>query len=118
MKLSEYKDEQALDLLADLFEPVTEILSDEDVRTAAEKGNKAKAISVAIKNHKDSVIAILAILDGVPKEDYHCNVFTLPLKLIELISDPAIHQLFTFAGQREEPLASGSHTENIEAAEQ
>lgn len=118
MKLSEYKDEQALDLLADIIEPLSDILTDEEVRSAAQKGSKFKAISIAIKKHKQSVMSIMATLDGVPVEEYHCNVISLPRTIIELLNDPDIGQLFTFAGQTEESTPSGSLTENTEAGEQ
>ena len=118
MKLSEYKDEQALDLLADLIEPATEIIGDANVKNAVESGQKAKAVAVAIKNHKKAVIAILAALDGVPADEYHCTVLTIPLKLIELFDDPDVVRLFSSAGQKEAPKPYGSHTENIEDGEQ
>ena len=118
MKLSEYKDEAALDLLAELIAPASEIFSDEDVRNAVEGNNKATAVSLAIKKHKKAVMAILAALDGVPVEEFHCNVLTLPLKLLELLDDPETMRLFTSAGQREENTLSGSPTENTEAAGQ
>ena len=118
MKLTDYKDEEALDLLANLIEPASEILSDEEVRKASEEGKNARAVALAIKNHKESVMAVLAAIDGVPVEEFHCNVLTLPLKLIELLNDPNVGQLFTFAGQTEEEKPSGSLTENIEANEQ
>lgn len=118
MKLSDYKDEQALDLLAELIEPLSEILSDKEVRKAAEEGKKAKTVSVAIKNHKKEVMCVLAALDGVPVEEFHCNVLTLPVKLIEMLNDPDISQLFISAGQTEAKKRSGSLTENTGAEEQ
>lgn len=118
MKLSDYKDEQALDVLADLIEPLSEILSDEKVRSLAQNGKRFAAISIAIKNHKRAVMSAMAALDGVPVESYHCNILTLPVKIIELLNDPDVDQLFTFAGQTEDATLSGSHTENTEAEEQ
>ena len=115
MKLSAYKDEAALDLLADLIEPASEILGDKSVVEAASSGNAWRAVSLAIKHHKKSVMSVLAALDGVPVEEFHCNVMTLPTKLIELLNDPDIAQLFSFAGQTEDQTPSGSHTENTEA---
>lgn len=114
MKLSDYKDEAALDLLADLIEPATEILTDKEIRKAAEGKKRAAAVAFAIKNHKSAVLQILAALDGVPVEEFHCNVMTLPLKLLELINDPEVMQLFSFAGQTVVSTPSGSPTENIE----
>lgn len=115
MKLSDYKDEAALDLLADMIEPAAEIMGDKEVIEAAKGKELAKTASVIIKRHGKAVMRVLAALDGVPVEEYHCNVFSLPAKLVELFSDPDIAQLFNFAGQKEEQTASGSHTENTEA---
>lgn len=115
MKLSDYKDEAALDLLAELIEPGAEIMGDQTVVDAAKDGNMARVASIAIKRHKKAVLRVLAALEGVPAEEYHCNVFSLPAKLVELFNDPDIAQLFTFAGQTEEQTASGSLTENTEA---
>lgn len=118
MRLSDYKDEAALELLADLIEPASEILGDNAVRDAASAGKTWRAVAIAIKNHKKSVLQVLAALDGVPVEEYHCNVLTLPAKLVELFDDPDIAQLFSFAGQKEEQNLSGSLTENTEVGEQ
>jgi hypothetical protein len=118
MKLSDYKDEKALDLLAELIEPATEILSDTEIRNAATGSTKAAAVSIAIKKHKSAVMTILAALDGVPVEEYHCSVLTLPLKLLEILNDKETMQLFRYAGQTAEQTASGSRTENTEATEQ
>ena len=115
MKLSDYKDEAALDLLAELIEPGAEIMSDKEVIEAAKSENWFRLAKIAIKNHKKAVFCILATLDGVPVEQYHCNIFSLPAKLVELFDDPNIAQLFSFAGQTEEQTASGSLTENTEA---
>lgn len=118
MKLAEYKDEKALDLLADLIEPLSEILADEDVRKAAEKVSRIRAVSVAIKKHTKAIMQMLATIEGVPVEEYHCNVFTLPNTLVEMLNDPDIAPLFISAGQRTEKKSSGSLTENTEAKEQ
>lgn len=117
MKLSDFKDEKALELLADLIEPAAEIFSDTEIRKTASGKSYAAVVGVAIKRHKSAVLAILAALDGVPVEEYHCNVMTLPMKLLEIVNDPDMMQLFQFAGQTEEQNPSGSLMENTEAAE-
>ena len=57
---------------------------------------------------------IMATMDGVPVEEYKCNVFTLPVKILELLNDPDIVQLFTYQGQTGDAKSSGSASENIE----
>lgn len=113
MKLSEYHGEAALDILADLIEPAGEIMSDKEIGEVF-KQNRFKAIGMAIKNHKKSVMQIMATIDGVPVAEYKCNVFTLPVKILELLNDQALVQLFTSQGQTGDAKSSGSASENTE----
>ena len=94
MKLSEYKNEQALDILADILEPSSKIFSDKEVKKAFETGDKIRGIKAAIKTHKSEIIEILAVLDGVPVAEYECNVLTLPIKLLEILNDTDLMSFF------------------------
>ena len=113
MKLSEYQGEESLDLLADLIEPAGEIMSDKEIGEVFKK-NRFKAIGMAIKNHKKAVMQIMATMDGVPVDEYKFNVFTLPLKILEILNDPDLVQLFTSQGQTGDAISSGSASENTE----
>ena len=113
MKLSEYQGEAALDLLADLIEPAGEIMSDKEIGDVFKK-NRFKAIGLAIKNHKKAVMQILATMDGVPVDEYKCNVFSLPVKILELLNDPEMIRLFQYQGQTGDANSSGSASENTE----
>ena len=113
MKLSEYQGEAALDILADLIEPAGEIMTDKEIGEVFKK-NRFRAIGLAIKNHKKAVMQILATMDGVPVDEYKCNVFTLPVKVLELLNDPELVQLFTSQGQTGDANSSGSASENTE----
>ena len=112
MKLSEYRGEAALDILADLIEPAGEIMSDKEIGEVFKK-NRFKAIGLAIKNHKKAVMQIMAVLDGVPVDEYKCNVFSLPVKILEILNDPEMIQLFQYQGQTGDANSSGSASENI-----
>ena len=113
MKLSEYQGEAALDVLADLIEPAGEIMSDKEIGEVF-KENRFKAIGMAIKNHKKAVMQILATMDGVPVEEYKCNVFSLPVKILEILNDPEMIQLFQYQGQTGDAKSSGSASVNTE----
>lgn len=113
MKLSEYHGEEALDVLADMIEPAGEIMSDKEIGEVFKK-NRFKAIGMAIKNHKKAVMQIMAAIDGVPVDEYKCNVFTLPVKILELLNDPDLIQLFTYQGQTGDANSSGSVSGNTE----
>ena len=98
-KLSSYKDDEALDILADIMEPAAEILSDPAVKEAWATGNRLKVAKVAIKGHKAQVMEILAVMEGVPVEEYHCNVFTMPMRVIEVLNDKELLSVFTSQAQ-------------------
>lgn len=117
-KISDYRDEDALDLLADIMEPAVEILADETVRKTFETENRMKLASVAIKNHKESVMQILARLEGVPREEFHCTIFTLPAVVLEVLNDQELLGFFTAQARMMSTAASsGKPTANIEAVE-
>ncbi len=117
MKLSEYKGEDALDILADLIEPAAEIMTDPEIISAF-RGDvpKTKIARLIIKGHKSAIISVLAALERENPEEYakKMNLFTLPAKLVELFNDPELINLFTLQGQETEGTSSGSATESIE----
>ena len=92
--LAEIKDNEALDLLADMLEPMITISSDPELKKM--KGeDRLKIVQYIIRNHKEPIMQILAMLDGVPVEEYHCSVLTLPATLLELFNHPEVSKLFT-----------------------
>ena len=126
MKLSDYKGEEAIEVLADIIEPLTAILGDKDLRefVADNKGKKIPRIAYIkpiLKNHPKEVIEVLAGIEKEPVEEYEkkVNILTLPMKLLELVNDPQMQSLFTSQGQTDMNLKphSGSATENTEAEE-
>lgn len=118
MKLSEIKGEKAIEVFADLLEPVGNILTDEEVLKSIRNSEpKILIIQKMLKTHSKDVINAMAIIEGVPVEEYEVDFLTLPSKLIEFFNDEAVAQLFTSQGQKEELIPSGSAMENIEEEE-
>lgn len=115
-KISTYENEDALDLLADIIEPAAEIFADKDVAMHMRSGKKMAAIKAAIKNHKKAVIEILAHLEGVPVEEYKCNVLSLPTTLLEILNDEALLSFFTASVRKNTEASGGNATENTEAS--
>lgn len=123
--LSDYKGEEALDVLADIIEPLSLILASEGVQEvyAKQKAGKmvapAEFIKPALKNNKDEVLAILARIEGIPVEQYkqEVNFLTLPLQILSVVNDPAIKSLFTSQSQTSSTstASSGSAIVNTEA---
>lgn len=102
MKLTEITNEKALDTWADILEPVAEIIADETVKEKYRNDSKLKLVQYIIKTHKKAVIEILARLDGEEPDKYKFNFVTVPVKVLEILNDPAIADLFTSRGQNGE----------------
>lgn len=109
-KLSDIHGEEALDVLADIIDPATEIMADQNLANYVRSGQNIAAIRVAIKDHKKAVIRVLATLDGEDPETYKPGVLTLPIKLLEIINDPDVMQVFSLQGQKIGEEFSGSAT--------
>lgn len=106
MKLSDIKGEKAIDICADLLEPVTRMMADskfQNIYYGKEKKedgnpyNKLDVVRYMLKEHKKSIIEILAILNDVEYEEYvkEVNVLTLPATLLEILNDKEMNKLFT-----------------------
>lgn len=94
-KITDYKNEDAIELLADLVEPCSVILADEEIKN---EKKQTKAISIALKKYKKEVISILARIEDVPVDKYECNALTLPFKIIEMLNDKAVQDFLESLG--------------------
>lgn len=111
--MAERTNEEKLDLFADLMEPVAAILGDAEVRDSFEKNvPPIRIAALAIKKHKQEVITILALLDGIPVSEYKVNLISMPVKLVRLLNTPEAQELFTGAELKSEAASSGSAMEN------
>lgn len=102
MKLTDIQNEQALDVLADIIEPTAEILADEEVQRIYKSEPKLKLATYIIRNYKKNIIEIMARLDGADPAEYKFNLLTLPKKLLELLNDPDLADLFTLQAMNDE----------------
>jgi hypothetical protein len=116
--LSDYKNEEALDLLVEILEPATEMMSDKDVISKLySKDQRMEGVKLMIAKHKRAVINILAALDGCPVDQYEFGFFTLPTRLIEVLNDK---ELLTFFMQQQTvssestSLSASANTEEAE----
>ena len=113
--MAERTNEEKLDLFADLMEPVATIIGDQEIRDSIAKDVPyIRVAALAIKKHKKEVITVLALLDGVPVEEYKVNLMALPVKLVRLLNTPEAKELFTGAELKTGAASSGSATENTE----
>lgn len=114
MRLSEIEGEQALDVLAEILEPVSVIAQDEKLRKEWEHGNKFKVIAKLLKNYKNEVIHIMAALECKKVEDYKFNLLTLPKQLLDIVNDEEFQTFFGSQEQTDSPTLSIPVTETTQ----
>ena len=117
MKLNEIKNEQAIETLADMFDPIMEIASDDKIVSAARGNDKISMVKHILKDHSRAVFELMALSEGVPTEEYECDIMALPMKLLELFNRPEFAILFQSQGQKTEGTSFGSATENTKDGE-
>lgn len=126
MKLSEIRGEKAIEVIADLIDPLAGIATDpkcanlfkgdmkkgETPRQAGIRNLRAK-IPYLLKAHSAEVISILSTLNGVPGESL--NVFSITKGIIDMLSDKELMELFTSAAPNvEEPPRTDTSTKSDE----
>lgn len=115
MKISDFKDEEALDLLADLIEPAAHIFGNEKMRDAVKAKKPALELArLSIKENKKEVIEILARLNGVPVEEYHCTIASIIKDVLDILNDKDLVDFFSSQVQMTEQTSSISVMPNTE----
>lgn len=96
MKLSDHKGAEALEMLGDLIEYITDIMTDDDfVKLARSGGEPLKIVQYLLQHHAKNIMAIMARIDGEDPETYQPGILELPKKVLELVNDPDVADLFT-----------------------
>lgn len=117
-RLQDIKGLEAMDALADLLDPVTELVKKPEIlKVIDENGlNDIETIKALIKGGKMEVLQILAILDGRPIEEFleTFDILTLPVMLYQTFNDDALQAVFTSQGQNEAVKSSGLAMESTE----
>lgn len=105
MKLSDIKGDRVFDVIADIINPIANMVQDKDVaamfkREAVPDGMEArdffakrmcKGLPVLLKNHKADIIAIMAAIEGVTPGQYaeSLDFPKLFTDAMELVTDDA-----------------------------
>ena len=116
MKLSDFKDERGVEVVAKLLVPVCTIAANPANAEAKTKcKNKLEFASAMLQNNPAEVKAMLAILNDVDPEEYHCNGATVMLGLLEMLADTEVMRLFGLQSKMTGQTCSGSQSETTEA---
>jgi hypothetical protein len=119
MKLMDYQNEDAIELLADIIDPVSVILSDAGFQKLITNPSviRIKYVQYILKHFPKEIVQIMARLDGVPVEEYKLNVLTIPMKLLDMINDKELMDFFRSQGQLMVGNSFGSATASTEGIE-
>ena len=113
-KLSDFKDEQAIVVVAQLLEPIMTILTNPENRKFKDEQSGFKMFSGFLANSPQAMMQVFAILSEKDPENYHCDAIEVTQNLMTLVSDSRLFELFTSQGQTGDATSSGSASENIE----
>lgn len=113
-KFTDYKNEDALDLLADLLDPISNIAVDKEFTNNIHNRTKMESIQYVLKSHSSDIIKVLARLDDVPVKEYQANSLQIVKQLLEIVNDEDFISFFRSQGQRSVSAPSGSATESTE----
>lgn len=116
-KLSDYKGEDALDLIADLIEPCVEIFGDKEIQSELENGQfTVKVVKKIFKKHKKELIEILAVLNEVEPSEFNYGAFEIINMAMQMLEDEELIDFFD--SQSQTSATSGSITEITTEIEQ
>ena len=118
VKLSDYVGEEAIELWADLLDPISAIITDEKVASVIKSGkSKLEIAKTILLEHKAEAKQILVRIDPTPIDGINL-VMRLVSLLAEIGSNEEIRPFFGYAAQEEmDSESSGSAMENTKASE-
>lgn len=131
MRLSDIKGDRVLDVIADVIDPIANMMQDEDVaamfgRKAVPEGMDArdffakrmrKGLPVLLKGHKADIIAVMAAIEGVTPGQYAASLDLPKLftDVMELVTDDAFLDFLSSSETGKGADAPGSASVSFEA---
>lgn len=123
-KLSEFRDDEAMDVLAEILDPMVNMMKNKDFVLAMRgdrqkeiRPNRVEAIKIAITDNRSDVVKIMAVLNETPVEEFHYNLLTLPQMMVEMLNDKELMGFFGYQSEKDSQIPSGSATESTEGSQ-
>lgn len=122
MRLSEIKGLDAIDVIADIIDPVTVILADKEIEEAIESRKPYLLIAKTIlKNQKEAILEVLAVLHKEDPKEFKPSLIELPIMLVQLVQDvmnnKELVDLFQLQGVKTASVSSFPAMQNTEGTE-
>ena len=113
MRLSEFKKEKAIEVVANLLIPIGNIVAN-PANEEAKDGGVLKFASEMLKNNTKDAMEILAILADEPVESYTCTGVTVLKDMLTVLSDPDLLELFGLQSQTQTSAGSALTSSEVE----
>lgn len=117
MKLSQMRGKEAIDALADLLDPVTEIVADKEFEKIYKSKPLLFSVKYILKHHQDSILTILAIMNGEDPDYFEPKFWQLPKMIMEVLEDEDVKSLFQSQQMKNLNDNSFAVTQNIKETE-
>lgn len=117
MRLSDIKGEDALNAMADLIDPISDIAQDKILVGLLRAKNMKEAVKLGLRKHQKAILEILAVLNQQDVATYEPNLAEIPKMLLDLLNDKELLNLFSSQAELTKETSSSSVMENIEASE-
>lgn len=124
MKLSEIKGVDAIDAIADIIDPITAIMADDEIRkmmTVVPRPSELTMAKTILKRKKKEILEILAVMHGENPDTFKPSLIELPIMLLSLINEVQANEelmsLFRSQHQMISNVSFGAVTGNTEETE-
>lgn len=116
MKFSDFRNGDAIDLLADLLDPIANIASDMEFRklVMAKNRDRARIAQYLLRNHKNDVMEVLARMNGQTVAEYDANAVQMLTQVMAILNDAEFAQFFQSQGLMNADGSFGSAMANTE----
>lgn len=130
MKLSDIRGDRVLDVIADIIDPIANMVRDKDAaamfeRKAVPEGMEAgeffaermcRGLPAFLKNHKADIIAVMAAIEGVAPERYEesLDLPKLLTDVMELVTDDTLLDFLSSPGTGKGADAPGAASGSFE----
>lgn len=116
--ITELYNEDALECLALMIEPASQIFSDKEVAQNVRGKKYIEAIKVILTKYKSQTVQLLALANGQKVEEYKANIVDMTRQLMALFNNKELMEVFSWQSTKNGVIPSGSAMENTEATEE
>lgn len=95
-RITEARGDEAMEILDQLMEIIESLGKDKEMQTTFKSLSIASAVQFLVRKHREEVYKLMALDDGVTVEEERglMSALSIPVKLMRLMHDPSVRELF------------------------